>query len=96
MLLKLRRYVAVANKKYLCQMRSASKKAVFCPVLPRFAGQKKLLIICDSVTEKAKYGKLRQVNAVNGSQMVVKIGVFYYRRGKKIMRENSKSIVAEY
>ena len=29
--------------------------------------------------EKAKYGKLRQVNAVNGSQMVVKIGVFYYR-----------------
>ena len=28
---------------------------------------------------------MRQVNAVNGSQMVVKIGVFYYRRvkGKK-------------
>ena len=26
--------------------------------------------------EKAKYGKTRQVNAVNGSQMVVKIGVF--------------------
>ncbi len=24
--------------------------------------------------EKAKYGKMRQVNAVNGSQMVVKIG----------------------
>ena len=61
-------------------MRSASWKAVFCPVLPRFAGQKKLLIICDSVTEKAKYGKMRQVNAVNGSQMVVKIGVGYYRR----------------
>jgi hypothetical protein len=39
-----------------------------------------LLIICDSVTEKAKYGKMRQVNAVNGSQMVVKIGVAYYRR----------------
>ena len=30
--------------------------------------------------EKAKYGKMRQVNAVNGSQMVVKIGVAYYRR----------------
>ena len=30
--------------------------------------------------EKAKYGKMRQVNAVNGSQMVVKIGVVYYRR----------------
>jgi len=29
--------------------------------------------------EKAKYGKMRQVNAVNGSQMVVKIGVGYYR-----------------
>lgn len=35
--------------------------------------------------KKAKYGKMRQVNAVNGSQMVVKIGVCYYRRvkGKK-------------
>ena len=32
--------------------------------------------------EKAKYGKMRQVNAVNGSQMVVKIGVGYYRRVK--------------
>ena len=32
--------------------------------------------------EKAKYGKMRQVNAVNGSQMVVKIGVVYYRRVK--------------
>ena len=46
--------------------------------------------------EKAKYGKMRQVNAVNGSQMVVKIGVVYYHWGKKIMRENSYSIVAEY
>ena len=35
--------------------------------------------------EKAKYGKLRQVNAVNGSQMVVKLRGSYYRRvkGKK-------------
>ena len=32
----------------------------------------------------AKYGKMRQVNAVNGSQMVVKIGVVYYRRVKGI------------
>ena len=32
--------------------------------------------------EKAKYGKMRQVNAVNGSQMVVKNGVVYYRRVK--------------
>jgi len=55
--------------------------------LPRFAGQKKLLIICDSVTKTAKYGKMRQVNAVNGSQMVVKIGVFYYRRVKGIKRK---------
>ena len=29
--------------------------------------------------KKAKYGKMRQVNAVNGSQMVVKIGAVYYR-----------------
>ena len=57
--------------------------------MPRFAGQKKLLIICDSVTEKAKYGKMRQVNAVNGSQMVVKIGVVYYRRVKGILWEIS-------
>ena len=35
--------------------------------MPRFAGQKKLLIICDSVTEKAKCGKMRQVKAVNGA-----------------------------
>ena len=33
--------------------------------------------------EKAKYGKMRQVNAINGSQMVVKIGVVYYRRVKR-------------
>ena len=77
-------------------MQSASKKAVFCHSLPRFAGQKKLLIICDSVTETAKYGKMRQVNAVNGSQRVVKLRGSYYRRGKKIMRDNSESIVAEY
>ena len=30
--------------------------------------------------EKAKYGKMRQVNAINGSQMVVKLGGPYYRR----------------
>ena len=64
--------------------------------MPRFAGQKKLLIICYSVTEKAKYGKMRQVNAVNGSQMVVKIGVVYYRRGKEIMRVNPESISPDY
>ena len=29
--------------------------------------------------EKAKYGKMRQINAVNGSQMVVKLGGPYYR-----------------
>ena len=48
--------------------------APFCRDLP---GRKS-----DSVTEKAKYGKMRQINAVNGSQMVVKIGVGYYRRVK--------------
>ena len=33
--------------------------------------------------EKAKYSKMRQVNAVNSSQMVVKNGVGYYRRVKE-------------
>ena len=32
--------------------------------------------------EKAKYGKMRQVNAVNGSQMVVILRDSYYRRVK--------------
>ena len=58
------------------------EKPVSAPFCSPFAGQKKLLIICDSVTEKAKYGKMRQVNAVNGSQMVVKIGEVYYRQAK--------------
>ena len=30
--------------------------------------------------EKAKYGKMRQVKAVNGRQLVVKIEGSYYRR----------------
>ena len=30
-----------------------------------------------------KCGKMRQDEAVNGSQMVVKIGVVYYRRAKE-------------
>ena len=30
--------------------------------------------------EKAKYGKMRQVKAINGSQMVVKLRDSYYRR----------------
>ncbi len=36
--------------------------------------------------KKAKYGKMRQVTAVNGSKMVVKIGVVYYRgvKGKDV------------
>ena len=32
--------------------------------------------------EKAKYDKMRQVNAVNGCQMVVKLRGSYYRRVK--------------
>ena len=36
--------------------------------------------------EKAKYGKMRQVNAVNGSQMVVKLRGSYYRLVKGIKR----------
>ena len=63
------------------------EKPYSAPFCSPFAGQKKLLIICDSVTEKAKYGKMRQVNAVNGSQMVVKIGADYYRWVKGIKRK---------
>ena len=68
-------------------------------VLPRFAAicrAETVAEICDSVTEKAKYGKMRQVNAVNGSKRVVKIGVVYYRRGKEIMRVNPESISPDY
>ena len=39
--------------------------------------------------EKAKYGKMRQVNAVNGSQMVVKLRGSYYRWVKGILWEIS-------
>ncbi len=35
--------------------------------------------------KKAKYGKLRQVNAVNGSQMVVKLRGSYYRQKQEHM-----------
>jgi len=35
--------------------------------------------------EKAKYGKMRQVKAVNGSQMVVKLRGSYYRRKQEHM-----------
>ena len=95
---------AVANKKYLSQMQSASWKAVFSTRdafgVPRFAAIcQASLCLFSGVTMswlKPKCGKMRQDEVINGSQMVVKIGVFYYRRGKKIMRENSESIVAEY
>ena len=46
--------------------------------------------------EKAKYGKMRQVNAVNGSQMVVKIGVRYYRRVKGKKGVNWKMSIKNY
>ena len=58
-------------------------------VLPRFAAicrAETVAEICDSVTEKAKCGKMRQVNAVNGSQMVVKLRGSYYRLVKGIKR----------
>ena len=40
------------------------------------------VVIIGFFPEKAKYGKMRQVNAVNGSQMVVKIEGSYYRQVK--------------
>ena len=39
--------------------------------------------------ENAKYGKMRQVNAVNGSQMVVKLRGSYYRRVKEKARRKA-------
>ena len=53
-----------------------------------------MLINCDSVTEKAKCGKMRQATDINGSQMAVKNGVFYCRRvmgmkrGKRVLPFN--------
>ena len=38
---------------------------------------------------------MRQVNAVNGSQMVVKIGVFYYRRVKGDKRSKLELITGK-
>ena len=46
--------------------------------------------------EKSKYGKMRQVKAVNGSQMVVKIGVGYYRRVKVMKSGKLKYTVPEF
>ena len=46
--------------------------------------------------EKAKYGKMRQVKAINGSQMVVKLRGSYHRLGKEIMRVNPESISPDY
>ena len=43
--------------------------------------------------EKAKYGKLRQVTALNGSKMVVKIGVVYYRR-KQEYKVTSRELIS--
>ncbi len=40
--------------------------------------------------EKAKYGKMRQVNAVNGSQMVVELRGSYYRRVKGYPGKSAK------
>lgn len=41
--------------------------------------------------EKAKNGKMRQVKAVNGSKMAVKIGEVSYRRVKGILWEISET-----
>ena len=96
----------MAHKKYLSQMRSASSlkgrfqcekpySAPFCRDFHkgrlRCAGHKKLLIICDSVTEKAKYGKMRQDEAVNGSQMVVKTEGFLLPWGEGESKRKMKS-----
>ena len=43
--------------------------------------------------EKAKYGKLRQVTALTGSKMVVKIGVVYYRR-KQEYKVTSRELIS--
>ena len=40
--------------------------------------------------KKAKYGKMRQVKAVNGSQMVVKLRGSYYRRVKGYPGKSAK------
>ncbi len=68
-------------------MRSASslKGRFQCekPVSALFCRAEKLFKICDSVTEKAKYGKMRQVNAVKGCQTAEKTGVDYYRGMKR-------------
>ena len=70
----------MAHKKYLSQMRSASSKAVFCPVLPRFAER---IFALKSGSQCHDSAEMRQDEVINGSQMVVKLRGSYYRRVKE-------------
>ena len=69
---------AVAYKKYFCHCGFSSFIALVCRVLRRFARVVFCGKIVKNITELAKRGKMRRIEAVKRSQNVVKGGVFYY------------------
>ncbi len=69
---------AVAYKKYFCHCGFSSFIALVCRVLRRFARVVFCGKIVKNITELAKRGKMRRIEAVKRSQNVVKDGVFYY------------------
>ena len=70
--------VAVAHKKYLYHVGFSSFIALICRVLARFARFIFSRKIVKNITDLAKRGKMRHIEAVKRSQNVVKGGVFYY------------------
>ena len=70
--------VAVADKKYFCHCGFSSFIALICRVLRRFARFVFSRKIVKNITELAKRGKMRRIEAVKRSKNVVKGGVFYY------------------
>ena len=69
---------AVAYKKYFYHYSFSSFIALICRVLRRFARVVFCGKIVKNITDWAKRGKMRRIEAVKRSQNVVKGGVFYY------------------
>ena len=70
--------VAVADEKYFYHCGFSSFIALICRVLRRFARVVFCGKIVKNITDLAKRGKMRRIEAVKRSQNVVKGGVFYY------------------
>ncbi|MCM1500389.1 MAG: hypothetical protein NC124_18155, partial [Clostridium sp.] len=64
--------VAVADEKYFCHVGFSSLIALICRVLARFARLIFFRKIVKNITDLAKRGKMRYIEAVKRSQNVVK------------------------